>query len=97
MPQEQHAALEKFGSAIGVAFQIKDDILDIEGDTEVIGKPAGSDASLNKATYPLLFGINVSRKRCDELVESGLDHLQIFGESADSLRWLARYITERGH
>jgi geranylgeranyl pyrophosphate synthase len=97
LPQEQYAALEQFASAIGVAFQIKDDILDVEGDTEVIGKPAGSDVSLNKATYPSLFGIDASRKRCDELVESGIGHLQIFDASADSLRWLASYITERGH
>ncbi len=97
LPREQHVALELFSHAIGIAFQIKDDILDVEGDTEVIGKPAGSDADLDKATYPSLFGVDASRKRCDELLECGVEHLQIFGGSADSLRWLARYITERGH
>jgi farnesyl diphosphate synthase len=97
LPRERYEALELFSHAIGIAFQIKDDILDVEGDTEVIGKPAGSDASLNKATYPSLFGVDASRKRCDELLECGVEHLQIFGGSADSLRWLARYITERGH
>ena len=60
-------------------------------------KPAGSDAGLNKATYPLLFGVDVSRKRCDELLETGVEHLKVFGRSAESLRWLASYITERGH
>ena len=97
LPRERYEALELFSHVIGIAFQIRDDILDVEGDTEVIGKPAGSDAGLNKATYPLLFGIDASRKRCDELLECGVEHLQIFGGSADSLRWLARYITERGH
>jgi farnesyl diphosphate synthase len=96
-PRERYEALELFSHAIGIAFQIKDDILDVEGDTEVIGKPAGSDAGLNKATYPSLFGVDASRKRCDELLECGVEHLQIFERSADSLRWLARYITERGH
>ena len=97
LPRERYEALALFSHAIGIAFQIKDDILDVEGDTEVIGKPAGSDAGLNKATYPSLFGVDASRKRCDELLECGVEHLQIFGGSADSLRWLARYITERGH
>jgi len=97
LPRERYEALELFSHAIGIAFQIKDDILDVEGDTVVIGKPAGSDAGLNKATYPSLFGVDASRKRCDELLECGVEHLQIFGGSADSLRWLARYITERGH
>ena len=97
LTQEQFEALDNFSHAIGVAFQIKDDILDVEGETHVIGKPAGSDAGLNKATYPLLFGVDVSRKRCEELLESGVEHLKVFGRSAESLRWLASYITERGH
>lgn len=97
LPQEQFEALDNFSRAIGVAFQIKDDILDVEGETHVIGKPAGSDASLNKATFPLLFGVEASRNRCDELLERGVEHLKIFGQSAESLRWLASFITERGH
>ncbi len=97
LPRERYEALDRFAHAIGVAFQIKDDILDVEGDTEIIGKPAGSDAGLNKATYPSLFGVDASRMRCDELFECGVEHLRIFGRAAKSLRWLARYITERGH
>lgn len=89
-------ALHQFGRGIGIAFQIKDDILDVEGATEVIGKPAGSDASLNKATYPALFGIAASRTRCDELLASALDDLSRFGEAATPLSWLARFIVERG-
>ena len=97
LPQGQFEALDEFSRAIGIAFQIKDDILDVEGETHVIGKTAGSDAGLNKATYPLLFGVEAARKRCDELLESGVEHLKIFGHSAKPLRWLASYITERGH
>lgn len=89
-------ALDDFAQKIGLAFQIKDDILDVEGDTNVIGKPAGSDASLNKATYPSLFGIDASRKRCDELLDAALANLVRFGPSAAPLEWLARFIVERG-
>lgn len=90
------AALDSFGRAIGIAFQIKDDILDIEGETDVIGKPSGSDEKLGKATYPALFGIDASRGRCDELLQSAIASLEPFGHSAAPLEWLARYIVERG-
>jgi geranylgeranyl pyrophosphate synthase len=90
------AALDAFGRAIGVAFQIRDDILDVEGETHVIGKPSGSDEKLGKATYPGLFGVDVSRKRCDELLRRALANLEPFGPSAAPLECLARYIVERG-
>jgi farnesyl diphosphate synthase len=96
LPEADAAALDRFGRDIGIAFQIKDDILDVEGDTDIIGKPAGSDESLNKATYPALFGIDESRARCDELLASALQCLDRFGSSAAPLIWLARYIVERG-
>jgi len=89
-------ALDDFARNIGLAFQIKDDILDVEGDTAVIGKPAGSDESQNKATYPALFGIRASRKRCDDLLNGALSNLERFGRSAAPLEWLARFIVERG-
>ena len=63
----------------------------------VIGKPAGSDAGLDKATYPSLFGVDASLRRCDELLQSGVAHLQGLGDDAEPLRWLAAYIVERGH
>jgi len=96
VPDEEFAALQQFGNDVGIAFQIKDDILDVEGETEVIGKPAGSDESLNKATYPALFGMQASRVRCDELLARALHNLSLFGDSAAPLEWLARYIVERG-
>ena len=89
-------ALDDFARNIGLAFQIKDDILDVEGDTAVIGKPAGSDESKNKATYPALFGISASRKRCDDLLNNALSNLSRFGSAAAPLEWLARFIVERG-
>jgi farnesyl diphosphate synthase len=90
------ARLDSFGRNIGIAFQIKDDILDVEGDTAVIGKPSGSDQKLEKATYPSLFGIDASRKRCDELLRKAMEDLAPFGDDAAPLKWLARYIVERG-
>ncbi|MFQ5609012.1 MAG: polyprenyl synthetase family protein [Woeseiaceae bacterium] len=92
----QAEALDRFGRAIGVAFQIRDDILDVEGDTEVIGKPSGSDEKLGKATYPSLFGLDRSKQRCTDLLASGLEELDVLGDSARPLRWLASYIVERG-
>jgi geranylgeranyl pyrophosphate synthase len=89
-------ALDQFGRDIGIAFQIKDDILDVIGETDVIGKPVGSDEALNKATYPAVFGVDVSRDRCNELLGGALENLERFGPCAAPLAWLARYIVERG-
>jgi geranylgeranyl pyrophosphate synthase len=92
---EKTAAISAFGRTIGVAFQIKDDILDVEGETEVIGKQAGADQRLNKSTYPGLVGLDAAKQRCDELLASALQRLDDFGDDAASLRWLARFIVER--
>jgi farnesyl diphosphate synthase len=89
-------AIDHFGHDIGIAFQIKDDILDVVGETKIIGKPAGSDESLNKATYPALFGIDASQARCDELLAGALDELSRFGSAGTPLALLARFIVERG-
>ncbi len=90
------ASLDAFARAIGVAFQIKDDILDVEGETEIIGKQAGADERLGKATYPGLFGLDRSRQRCAELLDGALAHLRHLGDAAAPLEWLARFIVERG-
>ncbi len=97
LPDDRLSAIEAFGHTIGVAFQIQDDILDVEGETDVIGKPRGSDQKLGKATYPSLFGLESSRRRCDELLASALARLESFGHSARPLISLARYIVERGN
>jgi farnesyl diphosphate synthase len=94
---EQQRALDDFARAIGVAFQIKDDILDVEGETEIIGKRAGADERRRKATYPSLFGVQASRHRCDELLATGLAYITSLGDTAEPLRWLARYIVARGN
>ena len=93
---DRAAALHAFGREIGLAFQIKDDILDIEGETHVIGKPAGSDAGLGKATWPALFGLEASRERCDALLGAALGRLEAFGNDAAPLAWVARFIVARG-
>jgi len=95
MPARYAAALDGFGRSIGLAFQIRDDLLDVEGKTEEIGKPAGSDIRLKKATYPSLLGIEASRRRCDELLGEGLAFLEVLPD-AGALRWLARFIVDRG-
>lgn len=92
---EALAAMTKFGETIGLAFQIADDILDIEGTTEQIGKDAGSDQARGKATYPAVIGLAESKRRARELVEIALDALASFGERAEPLREIARYIVAR--
>lgn len=88
-------ALERYVDSLGLAFQIRDDILDIEGSTEQIGKQQGADIARDKATYPALFGMDAARSRTDELLETGVAALEHFGPSADGLRWLARFIVLR--
>lgn len=97
LAEDRASAIDAFGRTIGVAFQIKDDILDVEGETDVIGKHTGADQRLRKATYPGLMGIDKARQRCDSLLRNALEQLDDFGPAADPLRWLARYIVERGH
>ncbi len=95
LPGEVRSGLLGFARNIGVAFQIKDDILDVEGETKVIGKQAGADQRLQKATYPSLFGIDAAKSRCETLLNAGLLQLDVLEESAEPLRWLARYIVDR--
>ncbi len=92
---EKRQLLERFIDAIGLAFQIKDDILDVEGHTKTIGKPAGSDGKKVKATYPSLFGLEASKQRINELLTTGLGLLEPFGKAADGLRHLAMIIVQR--
>jgi geranylgeranyl pyrophosphate synthase len=95
LPPDQASAIDAFGHTIGIAFQIKDDILDVEGETEVIGKQSGADQRLGKATYPGLVGIDQARLRCDSLLRSAIEQLDDFDDAAEPLRWLARFIVER--
>lgn len=89
------AALTRYGEAIGLAFQIADDILDIEGTTEEIGKDAGSDEARGKATYPAVVGLADSKRRAAELTDMALAALDPFDAKADPLREIAKYIVYR--
>ncbi|SEQ36702.1 farnesyl diphosphate synthase [Ectothiorhodospira magna] len=89
--------LDCFAKSIGLAFQIRDDILDIESDTQTLGKTQGADQALGKATYPAIIGLEASRQQARELVDRALDSLKDLDEGADLLRWIARYIVERIH
>ncbi len=87
--------LDHFAKCIGLAFQIRDDILDIESDTETLGKPQGSDIANNKPTYPALIGLEDARQMADELYQDALDSLTDFGDRAAPLQALSRYIIQR--
>jgi len=89
--------LDHYAKCIGLAFQIQDDILDVEGDTETLGKMQGADQALNKPTYPALLGLESAREMARELHEDALRSLDEMGEKADPLRWLADYIVQRSH
>ncbi len=94
---DQVEALGQYGQHIGLAFQVADDILDVEGTTEELGKDAGSDEARGKATYPALLGLESSKEYAQALVVSALQSLESFGSAAEPLRAIARYIIERKH
>jgi farnesyl diphosphate synthase len=89
--------LTDYADAIGLAFQIRDDILDVEADTVTLGKPQGSDAAKDKPTYTALLGLDGAKTKARELHRRALGNLEALGERADPLRWLADYIVERAY
>lgn len=91
------ARLDHYAKCTGLAFQIRDDVLDIEGDTAVIGKQQGADIARNKPTYPALLGLAGAKERARELHEEAIASLAGFGPAADPLRWLSHYIVDRSH
>jgi geranylgeranyl diphosphate synthase type II len=94
---DQVDALRLYGEKIGLAFQIADDILDVVGDQDKLGKPVGSDIENDKSTYPSLFGLEKSSELAAVAVDEAIESLSIFDEKADPLREIARYIIEREH
>ena len=92
---EQIEPLRCYGSHIGLAFQIADDILDVTGDEARLGKPVGSDEERDKATYPRLYGLEESRRRAHAEVDAAVNALREFDAVAEPLRAIARYIVER--
>jgi geranylgeranyl diphosphate synthase type II len=93
--EDDVAKLRAFGLKIGLAFQIVDDVLDLTQTSEQLGKTAGKDSAAEKATYPALFGVEESNRRADELAESAISQLNSFGNRADTLKSLARFLVER--
>ena len=92
---ERRSALETFARHIGLAFQVRDDVLDVEGSTETLGKPQGSDTERGKATYPALLGMQAAKKYADDLYEQAMAALDIFGADGEPLRDLAAYVVQR--
>ncbi len=93
--EAQVAAMARYGRSVGLAFQIADDILDIEGDAELLGKSTGADAARGKVTYPAAVGLERSREAAKELVDDALTALEGFNEEADPLRLMANYVITR--
>jgi len=91
----QLIALEQYANCIGLAFQIKDDILDVESDTETLGKQQGADETLKKATYTSILGLEKAKQEAQTQHQQALAALDIFGPEADNLRQLSAYIIER--
>ena len=91
----QLAKLDNYAQAIGLAFQIQDDILDVVSDTATLGKPQGSDAEQDKSTYTALLGLDGARAKAKEVHAQAIASLTDFGEGADTLRQLADFIIER--
>ena len=89
--------LDRYAKCIGLAFQIRDDILDVVGDTATLGKPQGSDRVLDKPTYPALLGLEGAREHARALYEEALTSLEPLGPETDPLRWIAAYIVERAY
>lgn len=87
--------LRAFGMGVGLAFQIVDDVLDVTQTSEQLGKTAGKDTASEKATYPSLFGIEDSVAKADALVKDAFHELESFGDRAETLKELARFLVER--
>lgn len=94
---EQLAALKDFSKAIGLAFQIQDDILDVESSTEMLGKQQGSDLTNQKSTYTSILGLEQARSEAAALYQKSMQALDIFGDRASMLRTIAAFIIKRNH
>ena len=93
----QIQGLDHYAKCIGLAFQVRDDILDVEGDTATLGKTQGKDRAGQKPTYPSLLGLTASREMALRLCQEALDSLEPLDQKADQLRSLANYIVDRSY
>lgn len=97
LPEDHHRALDAFSRCVGLAFQIRDDLLDVEGDASLTGKAGGADAAHDKSTWPSLLGADAARQRAEEAYAMAMQALEPLGTAADPLRWMARGIVYRDH
>ena len=97
VPEENRVGLRGYAHDLGLAFQIADDLLDVEGDADVTGKAVGKDAAAGKATFLSLLGVERARQQAQMLVDQAKQHLQHFGEEADLLRDIADFAVSRKH
>lgn len=95
LTSDESEKLEHYAKCIGLAFQVQDDILDIESSTEILGKSQGADIANNKITYPTLLGMKAAKDMTADLLQQALESLAGFGERAEPLRWIANYIITR--
>ena len=93
--QRQKDLLDRYARKIGLAFQVADDLLNVEGNPELMGKSTGTDNLREKSTYPSVLGIQASREFAEKLVQESLHVIETFDKQADPLRSIARYIIER--
>jgi geranylgeranyl diphosphate synthase type II len=93
--KDQQAALEAYAVNIGLAFQVADDILNVEGDPELLGKAVGTDQLREKSTYPSILGLNESKQFANKIVRNALQAIENFDKRSDALRAIATYIIER--
>ena len=97
LPDDSLRRLDRYAKCIGLAFQIRDDILDVIADTGTLGKTQGADEQLHKPTYPTLLGLDGARSHAATLIDAALTSLTPLDSQADTLRWIARYIVERSY
>lgn len=94
-PEKDIERLSKYADKIGLAFQIKDDILSEEGNSEITGKPVGNDKELGKVTYVAYYGLEGAKKELNRVTNEAIEQLKIYGEKAEFLKQLAEYIRDR--
>jgi farnesyl diphosphate synthase len=97
MSREARSNLDRFAREIGLVFQIRDDLLEVEQDTETLGKSAGSDIQNNKSTYPSILGVEGARQRADEIYARALAALDAVNDNSAGLKWIADFILRRSH
>lgn len=96
-PEDTLERLDHYAKCIGLAYQIRDDILDVQGETGTIGKASGADAARHKPTYPSVMGLARSIELANQLHEQAMESLSVLDARADPLRWLSAFIVERRH